>query len=130
MRAALLLAALAGAAGAAQAYGPATNYAIHCQGCHLADGSETPGKVPALAGSLARFLRHPRGRAYLVRVPGVANAPLSDAELAALLDWTLRRFDGASLPPDFAPYTAEEVGRLRRDPLLDVNAERAEILRR
>jgi len=129
MRRAWWLAALAALAADARGYGPETNYAIHCQGCHLADGSATPGKVPALAGSLARFLREPGGREFLVRVPGVANAPLSDAELAALLGWTLRRFDGGALPPDFAPYTAEEVGRLRQTPLVDVNAVRAQLLR-
>jgi hypothetical protein len=126
VRAAVLL-ALALAA-PAQAYGPETNYAIHCQGCHLADGSETPGKVPALAGVVAKFLRVPAGRAYLVRVPGVANAPIADAELAALLEWTLRRFDAAAIPADHVPYTVEEVGRWRRDPLVDVTAERVRIL--
>ena len=127
MRAALLL-GLALLATTARAYGPETNYAIHCQGCHLADGSATPEKVPALAGSVARFLHAPGGRAYLVRVPGVANAPLSDAELAALLDWTLVRFDAASIPRDHAPYTAEEVARWRREPLVDVSEERARLL--
>jgi hypothetical protein len=127
VRAALVL-ALALLATAAPAYGPETNYAIHCQGCHLADGSATEDKVPALAGSVARFLRVPGGRAYLVRVPGVANAALGDAELAALLEWTLARFDAASIPAGHAPYTAEEVGRWRRDPLVDVSAERTRLL--
>ena len=132
MRAALLL-GLALLATTARAYGPETNYAIHCQGCHLADGSATPEKVPALAGSVARFLHAheigaPARRAYLVRVPGVANAPLSDAELAALVDWTLVRFDAASIPRDHAPYTAEEVARWRREPLVDVSEERARLL--
>lgn len=127
MRAALAIAALLLAA-PAHAYGPETNYAIHCQGCHLADGAGTPGKVPGLAGQVARFLRTPDGRAYLGRVPGVANAALSDAELAALLDWTLRRFDAAHVPPDHAPYTAEEIGALRRDPLVEVTRERDRIL--
>jgi hypothetical protein len=104
------------------------DYILNCQGCHLADGSATQDTVTALAGSVARFLRAPGGRAYLVRVPGVANAALGDAELAALLEWTLVRFDAASIPPDHAPYTAEEVGRWRRAPLVDVSAERARLL--
>jgi mono/diheme cytochrome c family protein len=122
------LASAAALAGPADAYTPEVDYALHCEGCHLADGSATPGKVPALAGSLARFLRVPGGREYLARVPGVANAPLSDAELAALLDWTLRRFDGAALPPDFAPYTAREVHALREQPLVDVRGARDALL--
>lgn len=112
----------------AHAWSPETNYRLHCEGCHLVDGSATPGKVPALSGSVARFAGSAEGRAYLVRVPGVANSALADADLAALLDWTLRRFDAAHLPSDFAPYTAEEVGRLRREPLVDVTATRRHLL--
>lgn len=108
----------------AAAYGPAVEYALHCQGCHLADGSATPGSVPALAGSVGPLARTPAGRAYLARVPGVAHAPLGDAALAALLSWVVVRFGGADAPPDFVPYTAEEIGRLRRDPLVDVDSAR------
>jgi hypothetical protein len=119
---------LATLAAPAAAYGPETNYAIHCRGCHLEDGSGTPGKVPPLAGSVAQFLLLPEGRAFLVRVPGVATAPLDDAALAALLNWTLARFDGAAIPASFAPYDATEVARLRAQPLVDVTAERDRIL--
>jgi hypothetical protein len=84
--------------------------------------------VPALAGSLARFTRVAGGRAYLVRVPGVAQAPLDDVALAALLNWVLRRFDPDSLVADFSPYQAAEVGRLRRRPLVDVEAERQRLI--
>ncbi len=128
MRARFAVFAVAGVASAAQAWSPATNYRLHCEGCHLESGVATPGKVPALAGSVARFLRVPDGRAYLARVPGVANASLDDADLAALLDWTLRRFDPDGVPADFAPYTAEEVHRWRAEPLVDVTAERTRLL--
>ena len=115
-------------AGAAWAYTPEVDFALNCQGCHRADGSGTPGIVPALADSVARFLTVPGGRAYLVQVPGVAQAPLDDAALAAVVDWMLRRFDPDHLPKDAAPYTADEVGRLRRTPLLDVEKVRAALL--
>jgi hypothetical protein len=128
VRALVALVAMAGLASAAQAWSPETNYRLHCEGCHLEGGVATPGKVPALAGAVAKFLRAPQGRAYLVRVPGVANASLSDADLAALLDWTLRRFDAANLPADFAPYTADEVHRWRAQPLTDVAPARAKLL--
>jgi hypothetical protein len=107
---------------------PAVDYTLQCQGCHLEDGGATPGRVPALSGSLLRFARVPGGRAYLVRVPGVAQASLDDAALAALLNWLLVRFASGSVPPDFAPYRAEEVGRMRRLPLLDVDGERRRLL--
>ncbi|MGH7291646.1 MAG: c-type cytochrome, partial [Myxococcota bacterium] len=60
---------------------PEVNYMLHCQGCHRPDGSGVPGAVPDLRDEVARFLATDDGRAFLIRVPGVANAPLSDREL-------------------------------------------------
>ncbi|MEX2206617.1 MAG: cytochrome C [Myxococcota bacterium] len=107
---------------------PETNYMLHCQGCHRPDGSGLPGAVPDLRGHVSVFLGSPAGRAFLVRVPGSANAPLSDRELAELLDWIVRRFDPAHLPADFAPYTAAEVASLRKQKLSKVKDARAAIL--
>jgi mono/diheme cytochrome c family protein len=107
---------------------PEINYMLHCQGCHRPDGSGLPGEVPDLRGQVARFLATPGGRAFLVQVPGAANAPLSNADLAALLDWLLRRFDPAHVPADLAPYTAEEVGALRARPLSKLAETRAALL--
>jgi len=106
------------------ASGPALDYTLECAGCHRADGAGTPGSVPALRDSVARFLAVPGGREYLARVPGVAQAPLDDAALAAVLGWLLVEFDRAHVPAGFVAYTAEEVGRLRKQPLLDVEAVR------
>ena len=130
-RVALALAALALATGPARAIdGPALDYAVHCQGCHRADGAATPGSVPALAGSVARFLRVPGGREFLVRVPGVSQAGLDDAALAGVLNWMVDRFDREHVPAGFLAYTAAEVGRLRKQPLTDVERVRAELLAR
>jgi mono/diheme cytochrome c family protein len=107
---------------------PEINYMLHCQGCHRPDGSGAPGAVPDLRGHVSVFLGSPAGRAFLVRVPGSANAPLSDAELAELLVWIVYRFDPAHVPADFAPYDAAEVGRLRVQQLSKVRDERAAIL--
>jgi mono/diheme cytochrome c family protein len=117
-------------AGATMAWagGPALDYTLNCQGCHRADGSGTPGSVPALAGSVGRFLRAAGGREFLVRVPGVAQAPLDDAATAGVLNWMLERFDHDHMPADFVPYTAEEVGRLRRSPLTNVERVRSGLL--
>ena len=116
-------------AGSARAYAPSVEYALNCQGCHRADGVGTPGSVPPLAGSVARFLGVPGGREYLVQVPGVAQAPLDDAALAAVVNWMLERFDKAHLPADFVPYSGAEIGRLRGSPLTDVEGTRARLLR-
>jgi len=126
--AAVLVVVAAASLAAADVGGPALDYALNCQGCHRADGAATPGSVPALAGSVGKFLRVPGGREYLVRVPGVAQAPLDDAATAAVLNWILVRFGGDDLPADFSPYTPAEIGRLRRNPLTDVERVRRELL--
>ena len=107
---------------------PATNYQLHCSGCHRPDGSGLPGEVPDLRGQVARFLAAPGGRAFLVQVPGAANAPLSDADLATLLGWLLVRFDPAHVPADFAPWTADELAALRARPLSQVRETRAALV--
>lgn len=107
---------------------PRVDYMLQCQGCHLGDGSGAPGSVPALGGSVGRFLAVEGGRAYLVRVPGASQSPLDDARLAGVLNWILREFDAAALPDDFVPFSAEEVARVRRPPLTDVESVRAQLL--
>lgn len=125
-----MLVALALASAAHAAPPPAQDYVLECRGCHGARGAGTPGKVPSLAQT-ARFLASERGRAYLVRVPGVAGSQLSDARIAALLDWMLRELASDPPAPDsFAGFTASEVARARARPLLDPLAERARALAR
>jgi cytochrome c551/c552 len=127
----LLVLVLTLAAGAAHAVsGPALDYTLECAGCHRADGTGTPGSVPALRDSVARFLAVPGGRDYLARVPGAAQAPLDDAALAAVLNWMLDHFDAANVPAGFSRYTAEEVGPLRAHPLVDVEGTRKQLLER
>ena len=84
--------------------------------------------MPAFAGQVARYLAVPGGREYLVRVPGSSQSPLSDAELAAVLNWILQRFGPAELAAGFPPYSAAEVARIRRPPLLSPGRERARLL--
>ena len=119
-------AALALAATAAAAPEPAEDYVLHCSGCHQQSGAGVPGVVPSLSG-LAPFLATPEGRAYLVRVPGVAQAALDDERLAALLNWVMREMSGKA--PDPA-YDAQEVHALRADPLRDAPAARNAVLER
>ena len=109
---------------------PELDYVLHCQGCHRADGSGTPGAIPQLAGHMARFLALPGGREFLVRVPGVAQSTLDDDALAALLNWMIARFDAEHVPATFSPYTAAEVAALRSDPLVRVSEMRAAVLAR
>jgi hypothetical protein len=73
----------------------------------------------------------PGGREYLGRVPGVATAPLSNADLSELMNWMLWRFDREHLPANYQPFTATEIGQLRSAPLrLEASQMRAELLKR
>ncbi|MHB8477197.1 MAG: c-type cytochrome [Steroidobacteraceae bacterium] len=107
------------------------HWTLNCQGCHRPDGTGSAGTAPSLAGTVARFLSVAGGREYLVRVPGVATSPLSNADLSEVMNWMLWRFDKEHLPANFQPYTAVEIGRLRAAPLrLEASQMRAELLER
>ena len=97
-------------------------YLLSCAGCHKLDGTGS-ANVPTLIG-VDRLLERDGGRDYLMRVPGVAQAPLSDARLAGLLNWLLGNF-GAATPS--SPFSAAEVARARIAPLDDPRQARAEL---
>lgn len=104
-----------------------TDYMLRCQGCHLPDGSGYPGKVPDLRLTLPRLLASTEGRAFLLRVPGASLSILDDARLARVMNWMVFEFIPGGAPPGFEPFTAGEVGPLRRRPLADVQAVRGPI---
>jgi hypothetical protein len=112
---------------AAYGYQPAVNYQLRCMGCHLADGSGQTGRVPSLRRSLVLFSGLPEGRNYVVRVPGVAQSPLSDEETAALLNWMARNLSDVALPRGFVDYSAGEIHGLRDRPLERVKDLRARL---
>ncbi|MGO8829153.1 MAG: c-type cytochrome [Steroidobacteraceae bacterium] len=114
---------------AARGYQPAVNFQLNCMGCHLADGAGEAGRVPSLRRSLVLFSGTPEGRQYVIRVPGVAQSPLSDAEAASLLNWMARNLSDVALPPGFVDYTEAEVKELRSRPLARVSVMRARLLK-
>lgn len=129
-----LVGALPGLAWAAPAPEPAQDprltYQLHCEGCHMSDGSGWPGRVPALKGEVRRFLATPDGRAFLVRVPGVAQSTLDDRQLAQVLNWLVATFDDGPKAVGFRPYSPSEVRQLRAKPLSDTQRVRAAIVAR
>ena len=98
------------------------DYLLSCAGCHKLDGTGS-ARVPTLHG-VDRLLTRAGGRDYLLRVPGVAQAPLSDERLAHLLNWVLGEFGDAPPTPRF---DAAEVGRARTAPLTDPRHARASL---
>jgi mono/diheme cytochrome c family protein len=129
----LLIAALAlsGSAHAASEDRPRLQYLQYCSGCHLPDGSGSPAfGVPSMRGLLGQFLQVPGGRQFIVQVPGVMNSALSNADIAALMNWLVPAVSAPTLPArGFKPYTAQEIGRLRTSRPADVPAARAPLIR-
>ncbi|MFM0325947.1 c-type cytochrome [Caballeronia glebae] len=105
------------------------DWVLNCMGCHTADGSGIPGKVPALRNSLGHFVSLPEGRQFVMRVPGAANSALNDAELANVLNWLLATMNEQSRPASFKPYTAEEIAAHRRPALTDVARTRMKLVK-
>lgn len=106
---------------------PKSHYLIHCMGCHLIDGQGSPPDVPAFTPSMASLLNTPEGRGYLVRVPGAAQSPLNDAELAGVLNWMLENF--SQLDPDnYTHYTGSEVAAYREQRLAEPMKMRRQLL--
>ena len=98
---------------------PRINYLLHCSGCHLPNGESAPPEVPSLRDQLGAIASSSVGRDYLARVPGAAQTPLSDSELAEVLNWVLREFNAQSLSESFVPLTASEVAQSRQNVLVD-----------
>jgi hypothetical protein len=95
-------------------------YLQHCGGCHGIQGISAPREVPSLKGQVGNFLCTAEGRAYLIRLPNVALAPVSDQMLADMMNFVVFDLGGpSSAAPNASPYTAAEVAQLRRRPLTD-----------
>ena len=95
-------------------------YLMGCVGCHGEAGVTISQKVPDLKDQIGFFLRLPEGRAYLVRLPNVAFAPISDKELADMMNYMVFTLGASSTPKDAKPYSAAEVGKLRKQPLTEI----------
>lgn len=128
MRWGLLALGFLGAALPAAAEDPKVAYWLHCAGCHLLDGRGAPPEVPSLIDEPGRIAGLPGGREYLVRIPGVALAGMSDERLAEVLNYMLEAFSGSTLAAGFVPFEASEVGELRMRVLKDPLRRRAEIV--
>ena len=90
---------------------PAFSYLLHCSGCHIEDGSGDPPEVPDLRKNLDELLRSETGRAYMLRVPGVTDTPITPQEMANLMNWLITEFHPEL--EDFRRVSAEEVIRGR-----------------
>jgi hypothetical protein len=110
------------------AYEPNVNYMLSCMGCHIENGAGAPGKVPSFRNTIVAFAQLAAGRRYLVQVPGTSQSPLSNREVAELLNWMMRNLSTRPMPPGLADFTEAEVASYRAQRLTDVAGSRANLL--
>lgn len=104
------------------------DYTRTCEACHQPDGYGLDGMVPRLRNFAGYFTHLPAGREFLIRVPGVSMALLDDQRITNVVNWILYSLSPNQLPPDFQPYTVEEVSRLRSRPLDQIVQTRAALI--
>jgi mono/diheme cytochrome c family protein len=92
-----------------------SNYLQSCGGCHGIQGTSAIGLVPQLRDRVGWFLCTPDGRNYIVQLPDVAFAGVSDQELADVLNFMMFELGGPSTPKSAKPYSAAEVKQLREN---------------
>lgn len=125
--AAFSAALLGPASGRAGELGAKANYLLRCSGCHGSNGAGTvKGGVPPFPGFIGPLTADDAGRTYVMHVPGVVGTGLSDAEIAAVMNYVVENW-GDGKP---APFTTEEVVRRRAEPMADLIAYRRAIVAR
>ena len=108
-----------------------SDYTENCGGCHGFDGDSAPADIPVLKNRVGYFMCTREGRDYLIRLPNVAHSRITDPkELADLVNFVVFAIGGDSVPKDAKPFTAAEVGRLRKDAMTTISliAERAKVV--
>jgi len=88
-----------------------------CGGCHGLNGVSAREQIPVLRSQVGQFLCSDEGRRYIVQLPNVSFAAMDDATLAATMNFVVFKLGDDSVPDGARPYTAKEVGVLRRSPL-------------
>jgi hypothetical protein len=108
-----------------------SNYALRCSGCHGMQGDGSPGAgIPDFREFIGAFARDDEGRTYVLQVPGVQSANLSDGDTAAVINYVMRTWGGKSLPPNYVEFTADEVTMRRARKIQDIVAFRRKIAAR
>lgn len=103
----------------AQEYSASVNYQLRCAGCHGQDGMGVPnGGIPPFPGFIDGFFQHEPSRLYLMHVPGVNSASLSDNEIAQVMNYVGEQWGEPGA--ERRPFSAEEVKQLRSTEVQDL----------
>jgi mono/diheme cytochrome c family protein len=117
---------------AAAAPDGAAIFSARCVACHQADGTGADGLAPSLAGTLKAYLATPDGKQYLsqILVSGMGGriesqgrvvigmmpnfrADLTDADMAAVLNYVLTHFNGVADTSATGPITPTAIAAAR-----------------
>ena len=104
---------------------------LQCQGCHKANGGGIEGSVPDLRTFGKLLLAVPEGRQFYVSVPGSANSPLTDQELAEVLNFIVSDIldDAEDQADSLSRFTGDEIARYRSLKIPDVLERRKELVK-
>jgi mono/diheme cytochrome c family protein len=94
-----------------------SNYLERCGGCHGVQGRAFAVTVPDLRDRAGWFLCDAAGRDYVSRLPNIVFSRLTDADLAAMLNYVVFDLGGSSAPKGAKPFTPAEMAHARREPL-------------
>jgi mono/diheme cytochrome c family protein len=118
-------------------------FAERCAVCHQPNGQGVPGVYPPINETLGHFLATASGRNYLGDVVdfGLAGSitaggqryigqmkltpPLSDQEVADVLNYVLTTFNSESLPADARLFEAGDISALRARPRTPTSVAKA-----
>jgi cytochrome c2 len=123
----VLMLALVVPAMAAKPTSPQLIYQLHCEGCHKPDGSGQPGIIPSF-DQVGVFSTVPKGREFLIRVPGVSQSELNNDEIVLLMNWLIGTYGHQEQTSDFEPFTIDEVDLWRGQPISNASAHRAQLV--
>lgn len=105
-----------------------SNFILRCAGCHGMEGAGSEaGGIPDFRGYVGAFAHSEDGRRYVMHVPGVVGASLSDRQIAEVMNYVMTTWGGVSLPAEYLPFTEAEVAALRGEPVGDVVAYRRKV---
>ncbi|MBU2979611.1 cytochrome c [Alteromonas sp. C1M14] len=101
-----------------------TDYILQCQGCHKASGTGMPPQTPDFHEYGNDFMHMQEGRQYWISVPGAANSPLTDGELANVLNYIATDIVEVK---NHTPFTANEVRAHRGKKMTNVYEVRRQL---
>ena len=98
--------------------GAQADYIEYCSGCHGIQATSAPADIPVLRDRVGYFMCTQEGREYLIRLPNVAFAPITDSQqLANLMNFIVFGLGGKSTPRTAKPFQPSEIARLRKQPM-------------